>query len=109
MPFELGPIKGRAREKLGGLEHKRIIVGKFQGDIYKKNSEKILAIDESVEVIEEPVKEERGIEGFKKTYGKPNRVINGLTNETLLYDTYAVDVVKGMITRIIFFERQSMK
>ena len=112
-PIELGPIKGRIKggikEKLEGMEHKRMVVGRFQSDIYKKNSTKIMAIDESIEVIEEPVKEERGIEGFKKTYGKPDRIIKGLTSETLLYDTYAVDVVKGMITRIIYFERQSMK
>jgi hypothetical protein len=107
-PVKLGDIKGDTEKVLKGMKQKKLILGAFSGEIYEGRGIKVLAIDETVEIVERESDKVISIEDFTKTFGEPTRKIRSLYGNTLIYSNFAVDVVDGKVRKSLYFKRETI-
>lgn len=107
-PVKLGDIKGETEKALRGMKQKRLILGGFRGEIYERSGIKVLAIDETVEIVEREADKPISLLEVNKTYGEPMKKINSLYGMTLIYNDFGVDVMDGKVKKVIYFKREGI-
>jgi tetratricopeptide (TPR) repeat protein len=102
-PIKLGEIKGETEKALRGMKKKEFAIGPFIGVVYEGGGIKVFAIDNTVEIVEtEPEKEI----DIRKAYGEPVKKIKTLYGLTLVYNSFAIDVVGSKVKKIVYFKRE---
>jgi len=104
-PIKLGEIKGETERVLKGMRKKEFAIGPFIGVIYEGGNIKVFAIDNTVEIVE--TESEKEID-FRKITGEPVKKIKTLYGLTLVYNSFAADVVDGKVKKIIYFKRETI-
>jgi tetratricopeptide (TPR) repeat protein len=104
-PIKLGDIKGETEKILKAMKKKEFTIGPFMGEIYEGRGIKVLAIDNTIEIVEA---ETEKVIDHKKSYGEPLKTMKTLSGLTLIYRNFAADVVEGNLKKIVFFKRETI-
>jgi len=94
-PIKLGEIKGETEKALRGMKLKGFSFGALKGEIYEGSGIKVLAIDDTVEIVETQIDKPTDFTKFKKTQGEPVKKVKNFFGMTLIYNDFGVDVVDG--------------
>jgi len=104
-PVKLGDIKGETEKILKGMKKKEFIIGGFNGEVYEGGGIKVLAIDNTVEIVEAETEKEADL---KKAYGEPVKKLKNLYGSTLIYGNFAIDVVDGRVKKMVYFKKETI-
>ncbi|MCP4111218.1 MAG: hypothetical protein GY749_37780 [Desulfobacteraceae bacterium] len=111
MPFhelpvaEIGLYKD-VEKHLKGFAKSVLKPGTVYCEYYVRDKTRVLVLDDVVEIIESPVRQNMSLSDVQSKYGKSDRVFNRYSGtETHLYKRFALDIQKDMVIRVIHFEK----
>jgi hypothetical protein len=103
-PVPLGPLTNDTLKKLQVMKKTDFNLGSFTGRIYYGKEEKLLVIDDVVEMVETVLDQAVDMTSFKEQCGEPFRSILRPDGSTLIYPDFAADVIDGQVRNIVYFE-----
>lgn len=102
-PFPLGFITANTRKLLEPANRRSFTIGNFSADIYEFDSLKLLAIADSIEIVQtEDLRTFTTLDVARDTEGAL-RTVKSANGVTLIHPNYMIDLVNGLIVRIVFF------
>jgi tetratricopeptide (TPR) repeat protein len=105
-PVMTGDISSDTSKILKRMKIKNVTIGDDRYEIYQGKKISVLVINGSVALIEVDVDELKELREFEQIYGKPDRTLEHVSGNTLIYGNFAADVLDGKIRQIIYFENQ---
>ena len=104
-PVKLGEMDEKIIEQLKGFQRRIIDIGTIFGEYYTLNDVHVLAIEGVVEIVECSIDKNCELSDFVDQHDKLKQIlITASLKKMYIYDNFAVDVVKGKVTSIVFYE-----
>jgi tetratricopeptide (TPR) repeat protein len=107
-PVKIGDIGRDTSKILKNMKMRALSIGDNAYEIYNDKAINVLVINGSVEVVIVEQDTVQDLLHFEALYGKPERVIENIANRTLMYRSFAADIIDGKVKQLIYYERQGI-
>ena len=105
-PVNLGLLNKKTKKQLASLKKISFELGNVSGAFYLGNQIKVLVLENTIELVDNVIKNEISLQKAKEYFGSPLKVINTYsdTNEkSLIYNNMVFDIKNDLIERVVYF------
>ncbi|KPA13961.1 TPR repeat-containing protein [Candidatus Magnetomorum sp. HK-1] len=107
-PVKFGEIDAIAQKQLKDFNKQILKIGAIYCELYTLNDIQAIALDDVVEVVEAPVTVNIDLASLHSKYGNPVVTFKSISGKkTLLFKRFAVDVLDGIVNKVIHFEEKT--